>query len=36
MAWLLNLVLRRILFAKVADGYPGFDNLDDVANLYFW
>ena len=34
-AWSINLAERRILFAKVADEYPGFDNLDDVAKFVF-
>ena len=31
----INLVERRILFSKVADKYPGFDNLDDVGKFVF-
>ena len=29
-------VVERILFSKVADKYPGFDNLDDVGKFVFW
>ena len=31
----INVVERRILFSKVADKYPGFDNLDDIGKFVF-
>ena len=34
-ACLINVVERRILFSKVADKYPGFDNLDYVGKFVF-
>ena len=34
-ACLINRVERRILFSKVADISPGFDNLDDVGKFVF-
>ena len=34
-AYSKNFVERRMLFSKVADKYPGFDNLDDVGKFVF-